>query len=98
MGDPVFLAFITELEPIWRILRHIGEPDSAPEISPASSPPELQLAMDQSQIWFDVVVDPALEFEYDQTVNWYVVAAPIRHVKIQALLDLYWDSGASYSI
>ncbi len=64
------IAFITEVEPIGRILRHIVELDSAPEISPAHGPQEFYLALDQSQTWFDDVVDPALEFEYDQTVNW----------------------------
>ncbi len=64
------IAFITEVEPVGRILRHIGEPDSAPEISPARGPPELYLALDQSQTWFGDVFDPAPEFEYDQTVNW----------------------------
>ncbi|MES9904061.1 MAG: hypothetical protein ABW168_15480 [Sedimenticola sp.] len=53
-----------------RILRHIGEPDSAPEISPARGPPEFCLELDQSQAWSDDEVDPAPEFEYDQTVGW----------------------------
>ncbi|MCP4089464.1 MAG: hypothetical protein GY746_06695 [Gammaproteobacteria bacterium] len=41
------IAFVTELEPIGRILRHIGEPDSTPEISPARGPPEFYLELDQ---------------------------------------------------
>ncbi len=64
------IAFITELELIGRILRHIGEPDSAPEILPAHSPPELCLELDQRQILDIDAVDPVPEFEYDQTVNW----------------------------
>ncbi|WXG54263.1 MAG: transposase [Candidatus Sedimenticola sp. (ex Thyasira tokunagai)] len=69
-GEMRIIAFITELEPIRRILRHIGEPDSAPEISPARGPPDFFLELDQSQAWSDEVVDPVPEFEYDQTVNW----------------------------
>ncbi|MES9857393.1 MAG: hypothetical protein ABW166_12415 [Sedimenticola sp.] len=63
-------AAVTEREPIGRILRHIGEPDSAPEISPARGPPGFFLELGQSQAWSDDVVDPAPEFEYDQTVGW----------------------------
>ncbi|MES9901458.1 MAG: transposase [Sedimenticola sp.] len=69
-GEMRIIAFITEREPVGRILRHIGEPDSAPEISPARGPPEFCLELDQSQAWSDDEVDPAPEFEYDQTVGW----------------------------
>ncbi len=64
------IAFVTELEPVGRILRHIGEPDCAPEVSPARGPPEFYLELDQCQRWGVDAVDPAPEFEYDQTVNW----------------------------
>ncbi|MCP4125616.1 MAG: hypothetical protein GY753_00975 [Gammaproteobacteria bacterium] len=64
------IAFVTELEPVGRILRHIGEPDCAPEISPALGPPDFCLELDQYQAWSDDAVDPVPEFEYDQTVNW----------------------------
>ncbi|MEJ1336841.1 MAG: hypothetical protein RPU64_13460 [Candidatus Sedimenticola sp. (ex Thyasira tokunagai)] len=63
-------AGITEREPIGRILRHIGEPDCAPEISPARGPPDFFPELDQSQAWSDDEVDSAPEFEYDQTVGW----------------------------
>ncbi len=66
------VAFITEMEPIGRILRHIGEPDSAPEISPARGPPnlDLDLELDQSQEWDADTADQGSEFAYDQTLNW----------------------------
>ncbi len=64
------IAFVTEQEPIGRILRHIWEPDSAPVIAPACGPPEFCLELDQYQILDVDAVDPAPEFEYDQTVNW----------------------------
>lgn len=68
------IAFITEMEPVGRTLRHIGEPDSASEISPARGPPnlDLELELDQSQeLDVDTVtVDPGPELSYDQTTNW----------------------------
>jgi len=40
-GEPIkILSFITEYEPIHKILRHIGEPTKAPTISPARAPPQ----------------------------------------------------------
>ncbi|MES9906011.1 MAG: hypothetical protein ABW168_25465 [Sedimenticola sp.] len=42
---------ITELVPVGRIMRHIGEPDCAPEISHARGPPDFFLELDQSQAW-----------------------------------------------
>ncbi len=69
-GEMRIIAFVTESEPIRRILRHIGEPDSAPEISPARGPPDLFLELDQSQAWSDDGAVPIPEFEYDQTVSW----------------------------
>ncbi|MES9905099.1 MAG: hypothetical protein ABW168_20800 [Sedimenticola sp.] len=63
-------AAVTEREPVGRILRHIVEPDSAPEVSPARGPPDFFLELDQSQAWSDDVVDPVPELEYDQTVSW----------------------------
>lgn len=69
-GEMRIIAFITEMEPVGRILRHIGEPDSAPEISPARGPPNLELVLDQSQELDVDAVDPGPEFSYDQTINW----------------------------
>ncbi|MES9858914.1 MAG: hypothetical protein ABW166_20290 [Sedimenticola sp.] len=64
------IAFVTELEPVRQILRHIGEPDGAPVIAPARGPPDFSLELDQSQAWANDGADPVPEFEYDQSVNW----------------------------
>ncbi|MES9882537.1 MAG: transposase [Sedimenticola sp.] len=69
-GEMRIIAFVTEQEPVGRILQHIGVPDSAPVISPARGPPGFCLELDQSQAWSDDVVDPVPDFEYDQTVGW----------------------------
>jgi hypothetical protein len=42
------LSFITEREPITRILDHIGMPSSPPEITPARDPPQVEMEMDQT--------------------------------------------------
>ncbi len=42
-------AATTELEPFGRILRHIGEPDSAPGVSPDRWPTGFFLELDQSE-------------------------------------------------
>ncbi len=41
------IAFILEPPVIERILRHVGEPTSAPEVLPARSPPQGELVCDQ---------------------------------------------------
>ena len=64
------IAFITEMEPIGKILRHIGEPDLAPAISPARDPPDLFLELDQTTEWELTTVEQVPEFEFDQTVSW----------------------------
>ena len=40
------IAFLTDPEPINRILAHIGEPTSPPLIHPPRGPPQTELAMD----------------------------------------------------
>jgi hypothetical protein len=40
-----FIAFLTDPEPITRILTHIGEPTSPPLLHPARGPPQTELAM-----------------------------------------------------
>ncbi len=69
-GEMRIIAFITDAEPIGRILRHIGELDSAPEISPARGPPELCLEMELEQDWDVIAVEPVPEYQFDQTENW----------------------------
>jgi hypothetical protein len=69
-GEMRIIAFVTEQDPIRRILRHIGEPDSAPVITPARGPPDFYLELDQSLAWDGDGTEPVPEFEYDQTVSW----------------------------
>lgn len=70
-GEMRLIAFITEAEPLRRILAHLDEPVRPPPISPARPPPD--------QAGFDLApnsandperVDPAPEFEFDRTVSW----------------------------
>ncbi|MFH1435671.1 MAG: transposase [Pseudomonadota bacterium] len=43
-GEPMkIISFITEPEPIEKILRHIGEPTEPPPLSPARAPPQCDL-------------------------------------------------------
>ncbi|MFH1464836.1 MAG: transposase, partial [Pseudomonadota bacterium] len=48
-GAPVtIIAFITDPEPIHKILSHLDEPTEPPPISPARGPPQEELALDQT--------------------------------------------------
>ena len=40
-----FIAFLTDPEPVTRILAHVGEPTSPPLLHPARGPPQTELAM-----------------------------------------------------
>jgi hypothetical protein len=61
------IAFITEHEPIRKILNHIGEPTTPPEISPPRGPPEIEyFEPSKSEDEFY----PTADYEIDQTMNW----------------------------
>jgi hypothetical protein len=65
------MAFVTEPEPLKRILRYIGEPPVPPPISPARSPPEWDTSDRVQTPAFDSTTgEPAPEFQFDQTVDW----------------------------
>ena len=65
------VAFLTEADPIQRILIHIGEPATPPRIAPARAPPDwLEADFDQTDPNKSQEVEPVPEFEFDQTVNW----------------------------
>ena len=68
-GEMKIIAFVTDTEPIRKILRHIGELDHAPSISPSRDPPVFYAEMDQTQYW-DNTVKPITDYEFDQTVSW----------------------------
>ncbi len=69
-GEMKIIAFVTDTEPIQKILRHIGERDHAPAISPARDPPVFCAEIDQAQYWDDHAAKPITEYEFDQTVSW----------------------------
>jgi len=69
-GEMKIIAFVTETEPIRKILRHIGELDHAPAIFPARDPPIFCAEIDQTQYWDDHAAKPITEYEFDQTVSW----------------------------
>ncbi len=68
-GEMKIIAFVTDTEPIRKILRHIGERDYAPAISPSRDPPILCAEIDQTQYWDDHAAKPITEYEFDQTVS-----------------------------
>ena len=52
-GEMKMIAFVTDTEPIRKILHHIGELDHAPSISPSRDPPIFYAEIDQTQSWDD---------------------------------------------
>jgi len=44
------ITFVTERKPVVKILRHIGERDHAPAISPARDPPIFCAEIDQTPL------------------------------------------------
>jgi hypothetical protein len=65
------IAFITEADPIQRVLNHIGEPTSPPRIASARAPLDSGDAdLDQTPRQESGQAEPVPEFEYDQTVTW----------------------------
>ena len=70
-GEMEIIAFITEVDPIHRVLNHIGEPTKPPQIASARAPPnELEADFDQTPLQESGQAEPVPEFEFDQTVNW----------------------------
>jgi hypothetical protein len=70
-GEMRLIAFVTEAEPVRRILTHLGEPTTPPPISPARSPPLGEtFDWDQAPALDPADAEPAPEFDFDQTVSW----------------------------
>ena len=71
-GEMAIITFITEADPIQRVLNHIGEPSKPPQIASARAPPvEWDTDFDQTLLQKSgQQAEPVPEFEYDQTVNW----------------------------
>jgi len=65
------VAFLTEADPIQRILIYIGEPATPPRIALARAPPDwLEADFDQTVLDESEEAEPAPDFEFDQTVSW----------------------------
>ena len=68
-----FIAFLTDPEPIPRILAHIGEPTSPPLLHPARGPPQTELDMgpeeaqrdEAVQEWFPDDLHRSTDFDPD---------------------------------
>jgi len=70
-GEMRLIAFITEAEPLQRILLHVGEPTTPPPISPARSPPLWDTVdWNQTPVADPENGEPSPDFEFDQTVSW----------------------------
>lgn len=70
-GELTIVAFLTEADPIQRILNHIGEPVTPPQIALARGPPDwFDEDFDQTDLNESEQVEPVPEFEFDQTVSW----------------------------
>ena len=69
-GELKIVAFLTEADPIQRILNHIGEPATPPQIASARAPPNgLEADFDQTVFHKPEEAEPVPEFEFDQTVT-----------------------------
>jgi hypothetical protein len=68
-GEMKSIAFVTERQPIGRILQPIGEPDHTSAISRARGPAVSDAEINQTQGWDDNAVDPIPGYEFDQTIN-----------------------------
>ena len=62
-----FIAFLTDPEPISRILAHIGEPTSPPLIHPPRGPPQTELDMELAAATSEEAVHGPFPDDLDQT-------------------------------
>ncbi|MGH8474534.1 MAG: hypothetical protein ACRER2_01970 [Methylococcales bacterium] len=70
-GELKIVAFLTETDPIQRILIYIGEPATPPGIAPARAPPDwIEADFDQTVLHESENVEPVPEFEFHQTLSW----------------------------
>ncbi len=63
------IAFVTEPASIQRILNHIGEPITPPQIPCARAPP-LETPIDQDPDYDPTAPEPSPDYEFDQRINW----------------------------
>jgi Putative transposase len=70
-GELKIIAFLTEADPVRRILIHIGEPITPPRLTPARAPADwIEIDFDQTVPDESENLEPVPEFEFDQTVSW----------------------------
>jgi hypothetical protein len=70
-GAPMrLITFITEREPVERILSAIGEPTQPPRLAPARGPPQPSDSVAEPIPAWDELAQPTPEFDFDQTVSW----------------------------
>ena len=62
-----FISFLTDPEPITRILAHIGEPTSPPLLHPARGPPQAEFDMGLGGVEAEKVAQESLPGDLDQT-------------------------------
>lgn len=64
------IAFVTDAQPVERILAHLGEPATPPPISQARAPPGWAGAeADQTPAYDPELGERPPEFDFDQTVT-----------------------------
>jgi hypothetical protein len=64
------VAFMTEADPVERILLHIGEPAEPPRISPARGSPAWDDPPVEAVPDWDALAQPQPEYVFDQQVQW----------------------------
>ena len=70
-GELKIVAFLTESDSIQRLLIHIGEPATPPQIALARGPPDwLEADFDQTYLNETEETEPVPEYAFDQTVSW----------------------------
>jgi hypothetical protein len=62
-----FIAFLTDPEPITKILAHIGEPTSPPPLHPARGPPQTEFLLDLGGPSPEDVAQECLPDDFDQS-------------------------------
>ena len=60
------IGFITEPATVRQVLEYVGEPTTAPQIAPASSPP---VEVNAQQLIAPEAVEAIPELEFDETAN-----------------------------
>ena len=64
------VAFITEADPVRRILTHIGEPAEPPRISPARGPPAWEDPAIAAVPDWDALAQAQPEYLFDRQIQW----------------------------